>query len=99
MWMAHGLLAADVPVVLCCSVPCEGIWHCMKQQLTVRFAAGGSIISIERDLLWVVAAKRFLFQSSQGSKNQDLRNQGLQTIGDRVKVCASNTVYICAQPT
>lgn len=58
----------------------------MKQS-EVGVRAGGSIISIERDVLWVLAAKRFLWQSSQGGKNKALRNQGLPTIGDRVQVC------------
>lgn len=35
----------------------------------------------------MLAAKRFLWQSSQGAKNQELRRQGLQPIGDRVQAC------------
>ena len=65
----------------------------LQQLMAIAFTlnAGGGIISIEKGVLWVLAAKRFLWQSSQGSKNQDLRNQGLQTIGDRVKVCSLYT--------
>lgn len=48
--------------------------------------AAGTVISIEKDWLWALTAARFLWQSSSGSKNAELRQQGLLPIGQRVKV-------------
>jgi len=43
---------------------------------------GGRIISMEKDLTWVLVAKRFMWQASQGERNAGLQ----QRIGDRVDV-------------
>jgi hypothetical protein len=32
--------------------------------------AGGQLVSLEKDLSWWLVAKRFLWQASQGQKNQ-----------------------------
>lgn len=48
--------------------------------------AGGVVVSIERDWLWALTARRFLWQASSGSRNADLRARGLQPIGKRVQV-------------
>jgi hypothetical protein len=32
--------------------------------------AGGRLVSLEKDLSWLLVAKRFLWQASQGSKNK-----------------------------
>jgi hypothetical protein len=32
--------------------------------------AGGRLVSLEKDLSWLLVAKRFLWQASQGTKNK-----------------------------
>ncbi|KXZ55204.1 hypothetical protein GPECTOR_3g348 [Gonium pectorale] len=43
---------------------------------------GGRVVTFEKDLLWVLAAKRFMWQASQGEKNRGLDSR----VGDRVDV-------------
>ncbi|KAG2444930.1 hypothetical protein HXX76_001666 [Chlamydomonas incerta] len=43
---------------------------------------GGRIVTFEKDLSWALAAKRFMWQASQGEKNQGLGSR----VGDRVSV-------------
>lgn len=51
---------------------------------------GGVVVSIERDWLWALTARRFLWQASSGSANAELRRQGQKPIGDRVQVRAAS---------
>ncbi|PNW88683.1 hypothetical protein CHLRE_01g040300v5 [Chlamydomonas reinhardtii] len=43
---------------------------------------GGRIVTFEKDLSWALAAKRFMWQASQGEKNQGVSSR----VGDRVSV-------------
>ncbi|KAG2448509.1 hypothetical protein HYH02_006400 [Chlamydomonas schloesseri] len=43
---------------------------------------GGRIVTFEKDLSWALAAKRFMWQASQGEKNQGQSSR----VGDRVSV-------------
>ncbi len=42
---------------------------------------GGRVVTFEKDLTWVLVAKRFMWQASQGSRNAGLAEK----IGDRVR--------------
>ncbi|GLC37907.1 hypothetical protein PLESTB_001503700 [Pleodorina starrii] len=43
---------------------------------------GGRVVSFEKDLTWLLVAKRFMWQASQGEKNAGLDTR----VGDRVQV-------------
>jgi hypothetical protein len=53
---------------------------------------GARIISIEKELSWVLAAKRFLWQASQGEKSQGAE----QRLGDRVGGAAPAPCCACS---
>jgi predicted O-methyltransferase YrrM len=59
-----------------------------------QLCAGGRVISIEKDWKWVLAAKRFLWQASGGVRNAQLRQRGLQAIGQRVTVRWGNALQL-----
>jgi hypothetical protein len=59
---------------------------CLEQVLPER----GHLVSLEKDLSWVLVGKRFLWQASQGSRNQERR----KPLGDKVWEEHDIIVYI-----
>eukprot|EP00892_Ulva_mutabilis_P007933 jgi/Ulvmu1/5511/UM023_0047.1 len=69
-----------------CVVEVGGMCGYSGIKIAQALPPGGVVISIEKDWLWALTAQRFLWQCSGGSRNTDLRRQGLTPIGKRVQV-------------